>query len=46
MRAFQRVEKLELADRDGNVTDYFPAKLTQLQKQVLNLMGVPLTLYA
>jgi transposase len=46
MRAFQEVEKFELADRDGNVTEYFPAKLTPLQKQVLNLMGVPLTLYA
>ncbi len=46
MRTFQEVEKFELADRDGNVTDYFPAKLTPLQKQVLNLMGVPLTLYA
>lgn len=46
LRVFQNVEKFELIDRDGNVTEYFPPILTPLQKQILNLMKVPLTSYA
>lgn len=46
MRAFQDVEKFEVADRKGNVMEYFQPRLTPLQKQVLNLMGAPLKLYA
>jgi transposase len=45
-RVFQNVEKFELLDRDDNVTEYFPPMLTPLQKQILNLMEVPLTSYA
>jgi len=46
IRAFQNVEKFEVVDRDDNVTEYFPPLLTPLQKQILNLMDVPATLYA
>lgn len=46
LRVFQNVEKFEVMDRDGNVTEYFPPMLTPLQKQILNLMEVPLTSYA
>jgi len=46
IRAFQHVEKFEVLDRDDNVTEYFPPMLTPLQKQILNLMAVPATLYA
>jgi transposase len=46
MRVFQEVEKFEVLNRDGEVTEYFPPMLTPLQKQILNLMEVPLTLYA
>lgn len=46
IRAFQNTEKYEVMDRDGNVIEYFPPSLTSLQKQILNLMGVPLALYA
>ena len=46
LRVFQNVEKFELLDRDDNVEEYFPPMLTPLQKQILNLMEVPLTSYA
>jgi hypothetical protein len=46
IRVFQEVEKFEVLDREGEVTEYFPPRLTPLQKQILNLMEVPLTLYA
>lgn len=46
VRVFQEVEKFEVQNRDGEVTEYFPPMLTPLQKQILNLMEVPLTLYA
>ena len=46
MRAFQTVEKFELMDQDNNLIEYFPPKLTPLQKQILDLMKVPLSLYA
>ena len=46
LRVFQNVEKFELTDRHDNVTEYFPPMLTPLQKQILNLMEVPLTIYA
>lgn len=46
IRAFQNVEKFEVMDREGNTMEYFPPMLTPLQKQILNLMEVPLTLYA
>jgi len=46
LRVFQNVEKFELLDGDDNVTEYFPPMLTPLQKQILNLMEVPLTSYA
>jgi transposase len=45
IRVFQEVEKFELLNRDGEVTEYFPPMLAPLQKQILNLMEVPLTLY-
>jgi len=46
IRVFQEIEKFEVLNRDGEVTEYFPPMLTPLQKQILNLMEVPLTLYA
>ncbi len=46
MRAFQTVEKFELMDQDNNLIGYFPPKLTPLQKQILDLMKVPMSLYA
>jgi transposase len=46
LRVFQNVEKFELTTREGNVAEYFPPLLTPLQKQLLNLMEVPLTSYA
>jgi len=45
IRAFQNVEKFEVMDREDNVTEYFPPMLTPLQKQLLRLMEVPMTLY-
>lgn len=44
--AFKETEKFEMFDRDDNVIEYFPAKLSSLQKQILNLMRVPESLYA
>jgi hypothetical protein len=32
-------------DRENNVKEYFPPMLTPLQRQILNLMDVPLSLY-
>ena len=46
IRAFQSTEKYEVTDPDENAIEYFPPSLTSLQKQILNLMKVPLTLYA
>jgi transposase len=46
LRVFQNIEKFELTDRHDNVKEYFPPMLTPLQKQILNLMEVPLTIYA
>ena len=46
IRVFQEVEKFEVLDRKGEVTEYFPPMLTPLQKQILNLMEAPLALYA
>lgn len=46
IRAFQSTEKYEVTDPDENAVEYFPPSLTSLQKQILNLMKVPLTLYA
>jgi transposase len=45
IRTFQHVEKFEVMDRENNVKEYFPPMLTPLQRQVLNLMDVPLSLY-
>ena len=42
---FRNVEKFEITDRENNLKEYFPAKLTSLQKQILNLMEVPMSLY-
>jgi transposase len=44
-RAFQNVEKFEVVDRKDNATEYFPPMLTPLQKQILSLMDVPMTIY-
>lgn len=46
IRVFKSIEKFEVTDREGNVTEYFPPMLTPLQKQILHLMEVPLTIYA
>ncbi len=46
IRAFQNTEKYEVTDCDGNAVEYYPPALTSLQKQILNLMDVPLALYA
>ena len=43
---FRNVEKFEITDRENNLKEYFPVKLTSLQKQILNLMEVPMSLYA
>ena len=43
---FRNVEKFEIIDRENNLKEYFPAKLTPLQKQILSLMEVPVSLYA
>lgn len=46
IRLFRRVEKFEVTDPEDNVIDHFPPKLTSLQKQMLDLMKVPMSLYA
>jgi hypothetical protein len=43
VRAFRQVERYEVVE-DERVT-VFPAKLNRLQRQVLELLGVPTSLY-
>lgn len=45
IRVFQSTEKYEVTDSDENAIEHFPPSLTSLQKQILNLIKVPLTLY-
>jgi len=42
-RLFRGVEKYEV-EENGNI-HIFPAKLSPVQKQVLNLLEVPISLY-
>jgi transposase len=46
IRVFRDIEKFEITDRENNIIEYFPPKLTTLQKQILNLMEVPGSLYS
>jgi transposase len=46
VRVFAPVEKYELLDQDGHGTEYFPPNLSPLQKQILELMEVPIGLFA
>ena len=46
MRVFRDVEKFEISDRQNDIKEYFPPELTDLQKQILTLMEVPISLYA
>lgn len=43
---FRNVEKFEIKNQENKVIEYFPPKLTSLQKQILNLMEVPISLYS
>ena len=43
VRAFRGVERYEVIDRDRAIV--FPAQLNPLQKQLLELLGVPESLY-
>lgn len=46
VRVFSSVEKYELYDKENTVVEYFPPSLNSLQKQILELMEVPLDLFA
>jgi transposase len=45
VRVFSSVEKYELLDRNGQGIEYFPPNLSSLQKQILELMEVPIGLF-
>jgi transposase len=45
IRVFSDVEKYELRDKDGKETEYFPPALSALQNQILDLMGVPQSIF-
>jgi hypothetical protein len=44
-RLFSRAERHVLS-RSGDVVQVFQAELTPLQREILDLLGVPLRLYA
>jgi transposase len=46
IRTFSNIERYELYDDMGNIVEYFPPSLSQLQKQILNLMEVPTELFS
>lgn len=46
IRVFSGVEKFELLDKNNKVIEYFPPSLNILQKQILELMEVPVNLFA
>ena len=45
IRVFSDVEKFEVRDKDGKENEYFPPALSQLQKQILDLMEVPQNIF-
>lgn len=46
IRTFSNIEKYDVYDDRGNTIEYFPPTLSKLQKQILNLMEVPIELFA
>jgi transposase len=45
IRVFSDVEKYELRSNDNMNGEYFPPTLSRLQKQILDLMGVPQSIF-
>lgn len=45
IRVFSNVEKYELRSKDNMNGEYFPPILSRLQKQILDLMGVPQSIF-
>lgn len=44
--AFRNVEKYEFRDQNNKKVEYFPPELTTLQKQIIDLMGLSVSIYA
>jgi transposase len=45
IRVFNDVEKYEIQAEEGNNSEYFPPSLSSLQKQILDLMEVPQSIF-
>lgn len=45
VRVFSNLEKYEIQSIENTVSEYFPPSLSPLQKQILDLMGVPHSIF-